>query len=74
MITCPNCAHANPDTATECEACYTPLPAMIDCPSCGATVSAVAHFCGQCGQTCSRCSHSHQPNLQHHQPNLSLLP
>jgi hypothetical protein len=49
MITCPNCAHANPDTAVECEACYTPLPAMIDCPSCGAKVSAAAHFCGQCG-------------------------
>jgi pSer/pThr/pTyr-binding forkhead associated (FHA) protein len=49
MITCPNCAHANPDAAVECEACYTPLPAMISCPNCGATVSAAAHFCGQCG-------------------------
>jgi pSer/pThr/pTyr-binding forkhead associated (FHA) protein len=49
MITCPNCAHANPETATECEACYTPLPALISCPNCSATVSAAAHFCGQCG-------------------------
>lgn len=49
MITCPNCAHANPETATECEACYTPLPALISCPNCSARVSAAAHFCGQCG-------------------------
>lgn len=49
MITCPNCAHQNPDAATQCEACYTPLPAMTSCPSCGSAVSATAEFCGQCG-------------------------
>jgi predicted component of type VI protein secretion system len=49
MIVCPNCNHQNPDAAVQCEACYTPLPAMMDCPSCGASVQADASFCGQCG-------------------------
>ncbi|NJL65260.1 MAG: FHA domain-containing protein [Methylacidiphilales bacterium] len=49
MIVCPNCNHPNPDGAVQCEACYTPLPATIGCPSCGATVQADASFCGQCG-------------------------
>jgi predicted component of type VI protein secretion system/ribosomal protein L40E len=49
MIVCPNCNHPNPDGAVQCEACYTPLPATIHCPSCGATVQADAAFCGQCG-------------------------
>jgi len=49
MIVCPNCNHQNPDGATQCEACYTPLPAMTSCPNCGATVQADAAFCGQCG-------------------------
>jgi pSer/pThr/pTyr-binding forkhead associated (FHA) protein len=49
MIVCPNCNHANPDGAVQCEACYTPLPATVSCPSCGATVQADASFCGQCG-------------------------
>lgn len=49
MIVCPNCSHQNPDGAVQCEACYTPLPAMINCPSCGATVQSDASFCGQCG-------------------------
>jgi pSer/pThr/pTyr-binding forkhead associated (FHA) protein/ribosomal protein L40E len=49
MIVCPNCNHANPDGAVQCEACYTPLPVSIACPSCGATVQADASFCGQCG-------------------------
>lgn len=49
MIVCPNCSHANPDNASQCEACYTPLPASSSCPSCGATVQGNAHFCGQCG-------------------------
>ena len=49
MITCPNCAHTNPEGATQCEACYTPLPAMTTCPNCQATVSTAAEFCGQCG-------------------------
>ncbi|HBK23052.1 MAG TPA: phosphopeptide-binding protein, partial [Planktothrix sp. UBA10369] len=26
MIVCPNCSHPNPEGATQCEACYTPLP------------------------------------------------
>ncbi|NJR75895.1 MAG: zinc ribbon domain-containing protein, partial [Scytonema sp. CRU_2_7] len=49
MIVCPNCSHPNPDGAVQCEACYTPLPATTNCPSCGATVQADAAFCGQCG-------------------------
>lgn len=49
MIVCPNCNHQNPDGAVQCEACYTPLPAMTTCPNCGASVQADASFCGQCG-------------------------
>ena len=49
MITCPNCNHQNPDGALQCEACYTPLPAMVACPSCGTPVQENASFCGQCG-------------------------
>lgn len=49
MIVCPNCNHQNPDAAVQCEACYTPLPAMIHCPSCNAAVQSDASFCGQCG-------------------------
>ena len=49
MITCPNCNHQNPEGAQQCEACYTPLPAMVACPSCGTPVQENASFCGQCG-------------------------
>lgn len=49
MIVCPNCSHQNPDSAVQCEACYTPLPALTACPSCGSSVQADASFCGQCG-------------------------
>lgn len=49
MIVCPNCSHQNPDSAVQCEACYTPLPALTNCPSCGSSVQADASFCGQCG-------------------------
>jgi pSer/pThr/pTyr-binding forkhead associated (FHA) protein/ribosomal protein L40E len=49
MIVCPNCNHQNPDAATQCEACYTPLPSMTACPNCGAAVQTDASFCGQCG-------------------------
>ncbi|HEY9836206.1 MAG TPA: FHA domain-containing protein [Vampirovibrionales bacterium] len=49
MIVCPNCNHQNPDGAIQCEACLTPLPATMNCPSCGATVQTDAAFCGQCG-------------------------
>ena len=49
MIVCPNCNHQNPDGAVQCEACYTPLPTMATCPSCGASVQSDASFCGQCG-------------------------
>ena len=49
MIVCPNCDHQNPEGATQCEACYTPLPATTSCPNCGASVQTDASFCGQCG-------------------------
>jgi len=49
MITCPNCNHQNPEGALQCEACYTPLPAMVMCPSCNTPVQEDASFCGQCG-------------------------
>ncbi|MDB9525348.1 FHA domain-containing protein [Oscillatoria sp. CS-180] len=49
MIVCPNCNHQNPDGAVQCEACYTPLPALTNCPNCGASVQSDASFCGQCG-------------------------
>lgn len=49
MITCSNCHHINPDGAIQCEACYAPLPAMINCPHCGIQLQADARFCGQCG-------------------------
>ncbi len=49
MIVCPNCNHQNPEGATQCEACYTPLPTTTSCPNCGASVQTDASFCGQCG-------------------------
>ena len=59
MIVCPNCNHPNPDGAVQCEACYTPLPATTNCPSCGATVQADAAFCGQCGYNLHSAGVSH---------------
>lgn len=49
MIVCPNCNHQNPDGASQCESCYTPLPVTASCPNCGAAVQTDAAFCGQCG-------------------------
>ncbi len=49
MIVCSSCNHQNPDGALQCEACYSPLPSMTSCPSCGASVQTDAVFCGQCG-------------------------
>ena len=49
MIVCPNCKHENPEGATNCEACYTALPATKACPNCGASIQLDAAFCGQCG-------------------------
>lgn len=49
MIVCPNCKHDNPEGATNCEACYTALPATKACPNCAASIQLDATFCGQCG-------------------------
>ena len=51
MIVCPNCKHNNPEGATNCEACYTALPATKACPNCGASIQLDATFCGQCGHS-----------------------
>jgi hypothetical protein len=51
MVICPNCSHKNPDGATYCDACYTPLPvvSISTCPSCSSPVQSDASFCGSCG-------------------------
>ena len=68
MIVCPNCNHQNPDGAVQCEACYTPLPTLANCPSCGASVQSDASFCGQCGfdlrNTTSASSSSTVPDME----------
>jgi len=66
MITCPNCAHSNPDGAVNCEACFTPLPIVksMQCPSCNATVLSDAKFCGHCGFNLSAAKvESHPPEV-----------
>jgi pSer/pThr/pTyr-binding forkhead associated (FHA) protein len=50
MIVCPNCNHNNPAGATQCEACFTPLPQLVVCPHCGVKVQEDVVFCGNCGQ------------------------
>ncbi|PZU93024.1 MAG: phosphopeptide-binding protein [Pseudanabaena sp.] len=51
MIICPSCAHANPDGAVNCEACFSVLPVVstIQCPNCQSDVRSDAKFCGHCG-------------------------
>lgn len=49
MLVCPNCSHSNPEEATQCEACFSPLATPINCPDCGNAVQNNASFCGQCG-------------------------
>lgn len=51
MAVCPTCNHTNPEGATQCEACFTPLPTLIPCPHCASPVQNDATFCGNCGQT-----------------------
>jgi FHA domain/Double zinc ribbon len=65
MIICPSCAHANPDGAVNCEACFTPLPIVknIPCPSCGASVLSDAKFCGHCGFNLSAATAITNPSL-----------
>ena len=64
MITCPSCAHSNPDGAVNCEACFTPLPIVknIQCPNCHSTMLSDAQFCGHCGFNLSE-SKSISPQL-----------
>ena len=70
MIICPNCNHQNPEAASQCEACYTPLPALIKCSNCGAEVQADASFCGQCGH--SLASQTAQPTAANTNPPAPL--
>ncbi|MDJ0657990.1 MAG: FHA domain-containing protein [Crocosphaera sp.] len=49
MVTCPNCEHENPDGAVQCEACFTPLPQLVNCGNCGQPLLSNATFCGECG-------------------------
>lgn len=49
MIICPTCEHVNPEGASNCEECFTPLPIIIQCPQCGESVQNDAVFCGNCG-------------------------
>ncbi len=62
MVVCPNCNYQNPEGATQCEACYTPLPSLTSCPNCGATVQTDAAFCGQCGSNLQPTSTVGNPN------------
>jgi hypothetical protein len=63
MIVCPNCKHENPEGATNCEACYTALPATKACPACGASIQLEATFCGQCGHNLKPADHTSSPIL-----------
>ena len=63
MIVCPNCKHDNPEGATNCEACYTALPATKACPACGASIQLEATFCGQCGHNLKPAAHKSSPIL-----------
>ncbi len=49
MVVCVNCNHDNPEGATLCETCYTPLPINTKCPNCDASILSNSTFCGQCG-------------------------
>ena len=68
MIVCPNCSHPNPEGATQCEACFTPLPIATSCPNCGAAVQTNATFCGQCGFNLKS-----NPNLGGEAPSPDLI-
>ncbi len=78
MLTCPNCAHLNPDGAVNCEACFTPLPIVksIQCPSCNATVLSDAKFCGHCGFNLSVATAAPHPeiNVESGEVNSSIAP
>ena len=78
MLTCPNCAHLNPDGAVNCEACFTQLPIVksIQCPSCNATVLSDAKFCGHCGFNLSMATAASHPeiNVESGEVNSSIAP
>jgi ribosomal protein L40E len=73
MIVCPNCKHDNPEGATNCEACYTALPATKACPNCGASIQLDATFCGQCGHNL-KAAESKSPILLHPPAAVAVSP
>ena len=46
---CPACGAANPDENNFCEACGSPLKAMVTCPQCGEKYPEGTVACGKCG-------------------------
>lgn len=68
MVICPSCAHVNPDGASNCEECMTPLPMMIQCPQCGESVQDDAVFCGNCGYNLQ------QSNTEAETPEIPEIP
>ena len=49
MIVCSQCHHQNPDTLSQCEACFADLSSTSSCPTCGHHYLDGTKFCGQCG-------------------------
>ena len=49
-IICPKCGKANPDSASFCNNCGTPLVPTIGCPHCHQPIPANSVFCPKCGK------------------------
>lgn len=48
---CPSCGVDNPEGASFCGECATPLEIRIACPSCGAENPGAQKFCNSCGHS-----------------------
>ncbi len=63
MISCPQCAHENPDGAKFCNECGTLLPSLPRlCPSCGHENLPGAKFCNECGTNLQKSVEPPKPN------------
>ncbi|MGH2786105.1 MAG: double zinc ribbon domain-containing protein, partial [Actinomycetota bacterium] len=49
VVNCPACAAANPDDASFCGSCGTPLAPEAPCPRCNRTNPLDLKFCRGCG-------------------------